>query len=166
MGFIEDELAEVRKLCEHLLQGCRLVSCVKIMVRAEIRKTEYKSIVVCIQFPENYPHVPLLLELKSKTISEKLLQRLTSVCEEEAKKHLGKVQVLKVLLFLKKFMDENPLCCCYDEITSLKVHMTSEEDQIKLKQRSSCLFVKFSNEGYYVSAKVVVHDNYPHVPVE
>lgn len=37
MGLVEDELQEVRKLCEHLIAGSRLVSCVKTMVRVEIK---------------------------------------------------------------------------------------------------------------------------------
>lgn len=90
MGFVEDELSEVKKLCEHVVPGTRLVSCVPTMVRAEIKRTEFKTIIVCTQFPEEYPKVPLLIELKSKTLSDKLLLGLTNVCEQEVKKILGK----------------------------------------------------------------------------
>lgn len=73
MGFIEDELSEVRKLCEGVVNGSKLVSCVQTMVRVEIKRTIYKCLVVCIQFPSDYPAAPLLIELKSKYLSEKLL---------------------------------------------------------------------------------------------
>jgi len=61
------------------------------------RRTAFKHIVACIQFPSNYPFSPLLIELKSKTLSDKLLDGLTNVCEQEAKKILGKPQVCTLI---------------------------------------------------------------------
>ncbi|XP_008192661.2 uncharacterized protein LOC663687 [Tribolium castaneum] len=160
MGFIEDELSEVRKLCENVVPGCRLVSCVKTMVRAEIKRTKFKALIVCIQFTETYPSTPLLIELKSKTLSEKLLQGLTNVCEQEAKKYLGKAQVLNVIKFLRSFIDENPLSCCYDEINFLKKTL-NENDELKLKQKTSSIVLKVKNKSYFVHCRVVVPDDYP-----
>ncbi|KAJ8971560.1 hypothetical protein NQ314_000647 [Rhamnusium bicolor] len=165
MGFIEDELSEVKKLCEHVVPGTRLVSCVKTMVRAEMKRTEFKRLVVCIQFPENYPRTPLLIELKSKTLSDKLLQGLTNVCEQEIKKSLGKPQVLNTIKFLRNFIDENPLSCCYDEITLLKKTL-SGEDELKLKQKSSSLILKVFNAKYYLNCRILVPDNYPLTAVD
>lgn len=166
MGFVENELSEVRKLCEHVISGCKLVSCVKTMVRAEIKRTEFKTIIACIQFPEDYPTTPLLLELKSKTLSEKLLQRLTQACEAEAKKLLGKPQILTILRFLRKFIDENPLSCCYDEINALKQSLNMDADEIKLKQKSSAIGLKIHNKGYYLYLNVVLPETYPLVAIE
>jgi len=36
MGFIDDELQEVSQLCHNVVDGSRLVSCVRSMVRVEI----------------------------------------------------------------------------------------------------------------------------------
>ena len=36
MGFIDDELAQVSKFCKNVLPNCKLVSCVRSMVRVEI----------------------------------------------------------------------------------------------------------------------------------
>nr|CAI5824572.1 unnamed protein product [Callosobruchus analis]CAI5858989.1 unnamed protein product [Callosobruchus analis] len=160
MGLIDDELAEVKKLCENVVPGSKLVSCVQTMVRVEIRRTDFKKIVVCMQFPKEYPRAPLLIELKSKTLSEKLLQRLTGVCEEEAKKILGKPQVLNTIKFLRNFIDENPLSCCFDEINSLKKSL-SGEDEFKLRQKNSSIILKAYNAKYYLSCRIVVPDNYP-----
>ncbi|CAH1159441.1 unnamed protein product [Phaedon cochleariae] len=160
MGLIEDELAEVRKLCEHVVPGTRLVSCVKTMVRVEIKKTEFKKIVLCSQFSKDYPKTPLLIELKSKTLSEKLLQGLTNVCEQEIKKYLGKPQVLNTIKFLRYFLDENPLSCCYDEINCLKKSL-SGDDELKLKQKTSSIVLRVYNLKYYLNCRVVVPEQYP-----
>ncbi|XP_069703326.1 uncharacterized protein [Periplaneta americana] len=160
MGLIDDELQEVRKLCQHVITGSKLVSCVQTMVRVEIRRTTFKHIIVCIQFPSDYPSSPLLIELKSKTLSDKLLDGLTNVCEQEAKKILGKPQVLPVLKFIRNFIDENPLSCCYNEIATIKKNL-SETDELKLKQKTSSLNLKISQGGYYFKTRILVPDNYP-----
>lgn len=160
MGLIEDELQEVRKLCEHLIAGSKLVSCVQTMVRVEIRKTACKQLTACIQFPQKYPTLPLLIELKSKTLSEKLLEKLTSVCEAEAKKYLGKPQVLNILKFINNFIDENPLCCCYSEIIDIKKQL-SDSDEFKLKQKTSTVVLSVKEAGYYLKSKVTIPHNYP-----
>lgn len=57
------------------------------------RKTEHKMLNVILQFPENYPHNNVVVELTSKTLSDKLLGGLTKMCDEEAKKRIGDKQV-------------------------------------------------------------------------
>lgn len=99
MGIIEDELLEVKKLCEHIVPNTKLISCVPTMVRAEIKKTNFKTIVICAQFPQDYPHSPLLIELKSKTLSDKLLLALTNVCEQELKTKLG-IEYIHVVYYI------------------------------------------------------------------
>ncbi|KAK1130667.1 hypothetical protein K0M31_018783 [Melipona bicolor] len=160
MGFIDDELQEVSKLCQNVIDGSRLISCVRTMVRVEITKTRCKTIIVCIQFSKDYPRTPLLIELKSKTLSVKLLDGLTEVCEKECKNLLGKAQVLPILKFIRNFIDENPLICCYDEISAIK-KILEHDDELKLKQKYSCISLKIQKGLYYFKAKIEVPDNYP-----
>ncbi|XP_017763062.1 PREDICTED: uncharacterized protein LOC108552890 [Eufriesea mexicana] len=160
MGFIDDELQEVSKLCQNVVDGSRLVSCVRTMVRVEITKTKFKTIIACIQFSKDYPRTPLLIELKSKTLSVKLLDGLTEVCEKECKKFLGKAQVLPILKFIRNFIDENPLICCYDEISAIK-RILQNDDELKLKQKHSCIALKVQQGLYFFKAKIEVPDNYP-----
>ncbi|XP_066585335.1 uncharacterized protein [Prorops nasuta] len=160
MGFIDDELQEVSKLCRNVVEGSRLVSCVRTMVRVEITKTTFKKVIVCIQFPDSYPTTPLLLELKSKTLSVKLLDGLSEVCEKECRKLLGKAQVLPILKFIRSFVDENPLICCYDEITELK-KILQEGDELKLRQKTSAINLKVNQGLYYFKVRLAIPDNYP-----
>ena len=52
-----------------------------------------KRIIVCIQFPKDYPGTALLIELKSKTLAPKFLEKLQDICDKECKTILGKEQV-------------------------------------------------------------------------
>lgn len=48
---------------------------------------------MCAQFGKEYPKTPLLVELKSRTIPEKLLEGMVKVCDQEMQKHRGERQV-------------------------------------------------------------------------
>ena len=50
------------------------------------------------QFPEQYPEMPILMEIKSKVFSVKVTKLLNDRCDEEAKKLEGRAQV-KVLWY-------------------------------------------------------------------
>lgn len=50
-----------------------------------------------MQFPANYPQEPIVIELKSKTLTEKVCDKINKICEEEAKKWLGQKQASLLL---------------------------------------------------------------------
>ncbi|XP_072749717.1 uncharacterized protein [Anoplolepis gracilipes] len=160
MGFIDDELQEVSQLCHNVVDGSRLISCVRSMVRVEITKTSFKQLVVCIQFREDYPASPLFIELKSKTLSAKLLDGLTEVCEKECKRLLNKAQVLLILKFIRNFIEENSLICCYDEISTLK-KLLGDKDELKLKQKNSYIYLTLHQGLYHFKTKLEIPNNYP-----
>ena len=58
------------------------------------RRTKYKTLDVCMQFQDGYPDQPIIIEIKSKTLPEKLRDGLTKICDEQAKGLLGKPQVI------------------------------------------------------------------------
>lgn len=62
-------------------------------IRIHIKQTESRQITVCLRFPSDYPSGHLLVELKSATISGKLLAGLTTLAEQKASEILGKPQV-------------------------------------------------------------------------
>ena len=61
------------------------------------RRSKYKQMVVCFQFPEKYPDNGIMVELKSRHVSQKLLNGLAKLAEAEAKQHSGKPQVSQCL---------------------------------------------------------------------
>jgi len=157
---ISDELKEVQKMCENVVSDSKLITCVHAMVRIEIRKTDFKQLALCCQFPPEYPRKILLLELKSKTLGEKLLDGLVKICEAEAKKLLGKPQVLPVAKFVSRFLDENPLSCCSAELAEVRKQL-AEGDELKLKQRTSTVSLSLVSERYHYRAHLVVPKHYP-----
>ena len=88
---------------------------------------------VCLTYPVEYPKNHILVEVKSKTLARKLLDGLERVAENEAKtKHKDKPQVIPVLKFIRQFIDDNPLACCYEEVLVVKSLLN---DGSTLKQR-------------------------------
>ncbi|XP_043190803.1 uncharacterized protein LOC122364476 [Amphibalanus amphitrite] len=160
MGLINDELAEVRKMCEHVVPGSKLVTCVPAMVRIEIRKTDFKQLAACFQFPADYPRSVILLELKSKTLSDKLLAGLVKLCEAEAKKLIGKPQLLALAKFVSRFLDENPLSCCSAELSRVR-QLLADSDELKLKQKVSTVSLSLRSGEYQYRAHLLVPGDYP-----
>ena len=58
-------------------------------------RSTYRRLRVAIQFPSDYPDARLNVELKSKTVPPKVLEKLTRLCDEELKQWIGKEQVCK-----------------------------------------------------------------------
>lgn len=155
-----EELAEAKQTIP-TLEGYTLITCVPAQVRASYRKTEYKNLNVILQFPEGYPNTPLLVELTSKTLSEKLLHGLIKMCDEEITKFIGQKQVLRVISFVKNFVLDNPLCVCSEEIAAIKKELISDWDRIKLKQDASQIQIKAKQDHYLMNFRITVPDNYP-----
>ena len=68
--------------------------------------------------------------------------------------------MLPILKFIRNFIDENPLICCYDEISAIK-KILEHDDELKLKQKYSCVSLKIQKGLYCFKAKIEVPDNYP-----
>ncbi|XP_068201075.1 uncharacterized protein [Palaemon carinicauda] len=161
MGILETELAELRQCVPKVIADSTVETCVPAMVRVNIQRTKYKQMVVCFQFDPDYPKTRVLVELKSRHISDKLLDGLTKLCEEEAEKYLGKPQVLNVLRFVRKFIDENPLCCCSGEISAIKNKLIIGSDELKLRQKTSSVVLKVVEGNYMLRYNIVIPENYP-----
>ena len=108
-SIIEDELKELKKCCENILPDSKLVACVPAQIRVELTKSAFVKVAVCLTYPQNYPQNHILVEVKSKTLSRKLLDGLEKVSESEAKKYVSKPHVLFILKFINQFFDDNPL---------------------------------------------------------
>lgn len=158
--FVDAELAQVKQKTPEI-EGVTLVAAVPEIVRATIYLTEIKQLVICMQFPAKYPQEALVTELKSKTLSERLLDGVMKLCDAEAKKWSGQKQVLQMIKFVKTFLEENPLCVCSEEISVIKKDLLTPEDEIKLKQKTSQIVLKIKKDAYFMNFKVTVPDDYP-----
>ena len=70
---------------------------IRALTCLSIRRTKFKNVIVLLQFPEQYPNNGILVELKSKTLPPRLLSKMMELCDQEAKKFLGKPQVSGVV---------------------------------------------------------------------
>ena len=63
--------------------------------------------------------------------------------------------------FIKTFLIENPLCIVNDEVARLKKELLSQEDECKLKQKTSQIVFRVKQERYLMNFKVTVPEEYP-----
>ena len=159
-AIIENELAELKKCCERQIPDSKLVACVQAMIRVEISKSDFKTMAVCLTYPQNYPDHHILVELKSRKLSRKLLDGLEKVAEAEAKKYSGKPHVLFILKLINQFLEDNPLSCCAEEISKVK-QLLGPEDKCKLSQKTSSIHLCVNQKKYYFKTCIKVPNDYP-----
>ncbi|KAH8419382.1 hypothetical protein KR222_010293 [Zaprionus bogoriensis] len=177
MDTIESELAEIRARCERQVKNSKLISCNATLVRVDLLPDRpNRSMTVCLRFPaENYPQrSAILVELKSRSYSDKLLAELTRLIDAHARENLGEPQALRVLAFAQQYLLDNPLCVCLDEIKQLRTDLKGQEStqpeqsasQLKLRQRTSCVELIARGGRYVYRVTAAVPDNYPDQSVE
>ncbi|XP_067674988.1 uncharacterized protein [Haliotis asinina] len=157
---IDAELAQVRQRLVGI-EGVKLEASVRELVRVSVYVTEQKQLTIHLMFPENYPHQPIVVELKSKSLSFKLLDGLCKMCDEEARKNVGQRQVVLMVMFVKTFLQDNPLCVCNEEISYIKRNLVSGEDKVILKQKTSQIVIKVKQGSYFMNLRVTVPNDYP-----
>jgi len=164
MSLLDFELEEVRKLLKNgtVIEHSRLVLCDHSLIRIEIEQNISRKLIVILRFPENYPNEIILIELKSKTLDEKVLDSFVPIFENYCKDFLGKPQVIPLLKFIAKTLEDNPLCICYDEIIRLKKLLETTSGELKLKQKKATVSLTARGGQYYFNINVVVPVDYPH----
>ncbi|XP_034473194.1 uncharacterized protein LOC117780676 [Drosophila innubila] len=174
MDFIERELCDIRNECKNKLNHSRIITCNTTLVRVDLLPDRAnRTLTVCLRFPADYPQSSsIMVELKSRVYSDKLLAELTRLMDEHAKEHMGKPQALLVLCFALQYLSDNPLCVCLDEIKQLRTDIKSREvagnvaSQLKLRQRTSCVELIARGGHYIYRITAVVPDDYPNQCVE
>lgn len=79
---------------------------------------------------------------------------------------IGEPQILLVLKFITKFIDDNPLCCCSQEISTIKRNLLNDRDVIKLKQKSSSVALNLNESPYYFNCNLIIPHDYPESAVK
>ncbi|CAL8082990.1 unnamed protein product [Orchesella dallaii] len=134
-------------------------------VKVEISITKFRTLIMTLRFPDRYPETNLLVELTSKTLGHNLLFGLSAQCEDECKRSIGEVQILRVIQKVSKFLEEKPLCCCAEEISNIKREILKSDDAIVLKQKQSSVNLIARQGKYYYDAMFCVPDDYPEAPI-
>ena len=161
---ISEELESIKKR----LPKDELVSCFRSLVRVQLQKTTHKKIIMHMQFPENYPSKPLLVELKSNTLAEGFLNKMEALVDEEMKKYVGQTQIMYAYKFVRGILDSNPFVVCWEEIKKLKVSFESPDlikdgtsASVKLFEKTSTIKLKFVSGKYVMSLALEVPNEYP-----
>lgn len=69
--------------------------------------------------------------------------------------------MVPVLQFIRKFIDDNPLCVCRGEVAHIQQKLIEEGDQIKLKQKTSQVHLTVRGGAYFIRVALTVPDLYP-----
>ena len=70
-------------------------------------------------------------------------------------------QVLHILQFIRKFLDDNPFTVCSEELAFIKKELITNTDEIKTKQKAGVIILNLNVERYNVKLKFKVPNEYP-----
>lgn len=158
---VSEELAFIKSNLTSLVGDIDLIACHQNLVSIRIKKTKHREVIACIQFPESYPHNILLIEIKSKVFPPVLNSNINQICDQELKKCIGQTQILFLTKFLRKFIDENPLLPCRDEIAQAKKEVFQDCDVVKMKQKQGKINIHAKKNKYFFKFSIAVPDEYP-----
>ena len=55
-------------------------------------------------------------------------------------------QVIPMLTFVRRFLDENPLIACSEELQYIKTKLLADTDQLKVKQKAGILNIRANQD--------------------
>ena len=137
----------------------RLASAFAHLVRVTISPTDLRSVAISIYFPGGYPEDALTTEVSSSTLEEGVVAKLQAGCDKEAVAHKGSAQVLKVVQWLERFLAQNRLLGCFEEVRRVK--QLDGVSAVKLQEKSGRIQATLSKGSYAVDVLLVVPDAYP-----
>lgn len=155
------EVTSVKSNLEKEVDGATLIACYESLVQISFKRTDYRQLVLSIQFPKDYPNSVLLLEAKSKTIANELLAGIVKVTEEHLQKFKGKPQVVAAARFVRDFIWENRFAVCSEELSYIKKELVCTDDVLKVKQKLGVIQLKAVKNKYNLECKLTVPENYP-----
>ena len=155
------EVAFVKNNLEQELDGVSLIACYESLIQMRFQRTDYRQLVLSIQFPKEYPDSVLLLEAKSKTITDDLLAGIVKVTEEHLEKFRGQPQVVAAARFVRDFIWENRFTVCSEELSFIKKKLICENDVLKVKQKQGVIHIKAVKNKYHLDCKFTIPDEYP-----
>jgi len=88
-AFLDKELHLIAKDAATEIDGLEVISSSHHSVQVKIVKTDHKQLRLLIMFPEGYPGSTLLVEVKSKTLPDRVMKAIEGLAEKEAKKLKG-----------------------------------------------------------------------------
>lgn len=146
---------------EKELEGVSLIACYESLIQIRIKRTDYRQLILSVQFPKEYPEGVLLLEAKSKTITDDLLAGIVKVTEEHLQKFRGQPQVVAAARFVRDFIWENRFVVCSEELSFIKKELVCKDDVLKVKQKLGVIHIKAVKNKYHLDCKLTIPDEYP-----
>ena len=159
------ELSDIKERVKHNVHFAEVQKYHDNVLWVTISRTPRVTLDCTILFTEYYPQDPLIIQLKSKTLSEELLKGLVKLLDENCKKYVGQYQVVIQMKFLSDYLVDNLFCCCFDEFQKIKREVCSDFVELKPKQKKGVAQFKIKCRGHQSLVKITVPVNYPNEAV-
>jgi hypothetical protein len=90
------------------------------LLQVTIEETPFRKLTAKLQFPEDYPHTAVIVNLQSATLSEELLERLAASANSAVAAKRGEPHAAVVTDLLVKFVTSNCLATAYKDLAQIR----------------------------------------------
>ncbi|CAM9321461.1 unnamed protein product [Discosporangium mesarthrocarpum] len=144
-----------------MFPGPMIKACNKNFVLVVIMRTPYSRIQARIQFQDDYPDSPILLELDSPTLPQPFLRKLTKQAEEQAHKLRGQPQAVAALQVVVDTVNKNKFLPCWKELRQVAQMVVSKGAEIRADESTGLITVKVKSGQYFIRVAIQIPDGYP-----
>lgn len=165
MGFSSEELQQIKDL-EFLSDGgSEILFISSEYVQVLLESTYVRKLTLRIQYKDNYPTEPPLIEIKSNTLLDEVLVKLEKAAIENTKQQKTDKIVKTIIEFFYKTLETNKLLYLKEELDKINKLLKSS-DTIKLNYKNGTVIISQSEGNYNAKFKIIVPNSYPLEPVE
>ncbi len=130
-----------------------------------IIRTAYARVQLRVQFVENYPAEPPIVEISSPTLPMPLLRNKEKECMDKAREIAGKSQFTVIYDQLHKFIHSNMFIPCWKEMKQIAT-LVEGKGQVGVDEKEGLISLRVGTGNYRQNIRLKVPYNYPEEGVQ
>lgn len=130
-----------------------------------IIRTAYARVQLRVQFVDEYPNVPPIVEISSPTLPMPLLRNKEKECMDKAAEHRGKPQFTIIYDHLYKFIQSNMFIPCWKEMKQVAT-LVEGKGQIGVDEKEGLISIRVGAGNYRQNMRLKVPYTYPEEGVQ
>merc|ERR1712110_263759 len=160
-GFPQEELDDLATLTDANIQfACQNY------VQVIVQKTSFRRASVRIQWREEYPHQRPIIELRSPTLTDQVLDKIEIALWKQWDQHDPSQRTLKMLFaFVHQAITKNKLLYAKEEIDRIQMLLTGSRDRLQANVKRGTVLIDRTVGAYRSKIKITLPDLYPTEPV-
>jgi len=129
-------------------------------IQVFIERSAFVKVRISLQFPDQYPEKPILIEISSNVLPPGLQKKLKKIGQDKSSELLGRPQALAVITSINNFLMTNKLIVCWKELKQA-FQLIEGKGTISCKEDSGEIKIHLNSGNFYLKFFIQIPDGYP-----